>query len=80
MSWKAGTIIRNRITGKPLKILHAYAGAAVVIDLESKDNPTPTFTLLERDWDQWVDEVKMSVKEKKRQWSTDEPELIWTTL
>lgn len=66
--FKAGTIIRHIKTGKPLKVLHAYAGAAVVIDLEAKENPTPTFTLLERDWDQWIDESKMTVKEKKRNW------------
>ena len=75
--FKAGTIIRNIKTGKPLKVLHAYKSAAVVIDLESNENPTPTFTLLERDWDQWCDESKMTVQEKKTNSWFDERQLIW---
>lgn len=76
--FKIGSIIRNIKTGKIMKVLHSYKEGTIVVDLKSKQNPMPTYTLLERDWDQWEDEAKLSVKEKKGEWWTDERELIWS--
>lgn len=79
MSFKAGSIIRNIVTGKPLKILHTYKGGAVVVDLESRENPTPTMVLLERDWDKWIDENKLTARVQKKSWE-DSGELIWSLV
>lgn len=62
-----------------MKVLHAYKEGTIVVDLQSKQNPMPTFTLLERDWNDWQDDSKLSVKEKKTKSWFDTKELIWTT-
>lgn len=72
MSFKPGTIIRDKSTGKyPHKVLHHYKGAIIVVDLEDRRNPTPLTTIQERDFPNWIDEKYLEVREKKER-------LIWT--
>lgn len=63
--WQPRCIIRNINNGHPLLVLHAYKTATVVVDLEDRSNPTPTMVLLERDYDNWMDEKKMVCRENR---------------
>ena len=57
-----GTIIRNKITGKPLLVLHVYRIAVIVVDPTEGSLPTP-HVLMERDFDTWAEEKDFYSKE-----------------
>lgn len=76
MSWRPKTLLINKENGKMLLVVRSYLGATTVTDPTDKQNPTPTYTLFERDYHHWVDEKKMQVKEKKSSWY-DEPILTF---
>lgn len=75
MSWKPKCIIRNKLTGKPMLVLHSYKAATIMVDLESGNNPSVALVLLERDYDHWVDETRMHAKVNKSKFGEDN--LIW---
>lgn len=77
MAWKAQTILVNKLDGRLLKVLFSYQGATVVVDLQDKRNPTPSSTLLERDYDHWEDQSKMVAKLKKKSLFDDNPQIEW---
>ncbi len=77
MSWKSGTIIRNKLSGKPLLVLQSHKGYTNVVDLLIKENPTPALYLLERDYNQWINEALLNRQEKKRLSWYDMPTITW---
>lgn len=80
-SWKAGTILVNKDTGKMLRVLFSYRGAVAVVDLNDASNPSTSKVLLERDYESWQDEKKMEAKVLKKgdSWFA-EKEIVWTQL
>lgn len=76
--WKKGDIIRNILSGRPLLVLHVYSlgpnsSATLTVSLEERCDPTPVTILQQRDYDHWVRDYELEVKNngemvKYRQW------------
>lgn len=85
MAWTSGTILVNKSNGKMLKIVHKYSDGNhgqifVVVDLLSNESPTPTFVLLERDFDNWHDQDKMIAIVKKNSIFDPDPQIRWESI
>jgi len=76
LSYKPGIIIRSIKTGYPLRVIRSYPGGTIVVDPNNNQTPTPSLILQEKDYNLWVDEKKLSNKEKKDSWY-EEPKIIW---
>lgn len=67
INWKVNQVIRHRLTGHPYLILHVSKYFCTVIDLETDDPLTPTWTLLQRNFDDYALDHDMRVK-KNEDW------------
>ena len=65
--WRKNDIIRNKKTGIPYLVKHMYAFISTeVVDLFDKRSPTPSLTILPKDYSDYVvDEEYTPKKEKK---------------
>lgn len=52
-------IIRHRLTGRPLLVVHVYRTCTMVVDSEDSNNPTKVMALLERDYYNWLPDEEM---------------------
>lgn len=65
MTWKTQTILRHIMTHKPLLVIRSTPKATWVVDLEQRDRPRDAKILTEFDYPDYIDESKLSTKEKK---------------
>lgn len=62
--WKKNDVIRNKITGKPLLVIHIYRFVAtIVVDLEENKTPSSMFVLLPRDYDKFAVDNEMEAEQ-----------------
>lgn len=63
-TWKKNDIIRNKITGKPLLVIHIYRFVAtIVVDLEENKTPSSMYVLLPRDYDKYAIDTEMEAEQ-----------------
>ncbi len=53
--WKKNDIIRHKISGHPYLVIHIYKNmGTIVTDMMVNSNPSITFTILPRDYNQYA--------------------------
>ena len=65
IKWRVNDIIRNKATGHPYLVLHVSRYYCSIVDLNTQDPLSPTWTLLQRDFDKYASDEDMEAIKKK---------------
>ena len=56
--WKSNDIIRNRLTGKPMLVVHVYRNCTLIIDIENSQVNILN-VIIEKDYENWSPDTDM---------------------
>ena len=68
-NWKKGDIIRHITTGRPMRVLHIFAGplkretTTLLVPMDATDQLPPSYVLQQRCYEEWVRDIELDVIE-----------------